>query len=171
MTMMWRNLSAVQKAEAVRPLALDGLSAKQIAADLSRVYGNVSRSAVIGVCNRGDIDLGNRGRPKRNSKKAVSVAAPKKAKPAPKPRKEEPKAPKPEAVVIPLPVREPEPEPTGGPLTIFQLNDRVCRWPVKSHSDEQIGGLYCGKRREHGAYCSTHAAIAYVPIEARRGKV
>jgi len=53
------------------------------------------------------------------------------------------------AVIIPLPRLN---------IPMNDLNENTCRWPAGDAPPYN----YCGKRRERGAFCSEHAALAYV---------
>jgi GcrA cell cycle regulator len=46
-------------------------------------------------------------------------------------------------------------------VSLLELNERSCRWPIGDPTHENFG--YCGDRRVRGAYCDVHAEIAYLP--------
>ncbi|MDB5590369.1 GcrA family cell cycle regulator [Enterovirga sp.] len=142
----------------------EGLSASQIAALLG---GGVTRNAVIGKVHR--LGLSGRG-------KAGQPAPPR----APKPR---PQA-VPEAVpgVAPVglgeaspvqeaavAVRRAEPAmiPVSERVSILDLRDSMCRWPLGDPATADFG--FCGARSITGLpYCGTHCQIAYQPAAERK---
>ncbi len=159
-----------ERGEQLRRLWLDGLSASRIAGELA---GGVTRNAVIGKVHR----LGLSGRIK-----APAVAAgirPKLAKPAEA-------APQRPTV---LPVRgnvalAASYQPAAMPLrrsssedrvvsmvenvTIMDLRDSMCRWPVGDPSSSEF--RYCGGKASvgEGPYCKLHSRMAYQPVQDRR---
>lgn len=145
-------MSAREKIEAVKPLALADQSAGQIAAALG-----VSRNAVIGVVYRsnGAVRLANRrqdtGTKRRRHRRARSEYGAKTASAWPK------KQPVP---LDPALAAELENSPTWRPLPGVEpvgLMERTgCAWPVTV--DGQT--LFCNCGTEKGArYCASHAAI------------
>jgi GcrA cell cycle regulator len=134
----------------------EGLSAAQIAAALG---GDVTRNAVIGKMARLGLTASNRpGRTAPVTKPAQPAAA-----------KVDP------ALVVeatPAPVTNVEapstkPEPLDLSVTIDDLRDSNCRWPL--WSARETSGRYCGCRAVLGeSYCATHLAIGTVPFVARR---
>jgi GcrA cell cycle regulator len=53
-----------------------------------------------------------------------------------------------------------------GGVTILELRDRHCRWPMGDPSKPEF--RFCGKRKAGKTYCAGHAAIAYIPPEQRK---
>lgn len=159
-----------ERVDLLRKLWTDGLSASQIAAELSN---GITRNAVIGKVHR----LGLSGRVKANApvvaRPRVQQAAPRVAKPAP-PRPMtavrgntvmvietqtfEAPAPRPmEEVVVPISER----------VTIMELREAMCRWPLGDPSQPDF--RYCGARSDVGAsYCAHHSRMAYQPAQDRR---
>lgn len=104
----------------------------------------------------------------------ASPAAPKAAPVAAAPARSEPARPVPAPAVSPepsaaqaLPAKPlPAPRPTaartakGGKVTLLDLNDRICRWPI-GHPDE-ADFHFCGKPVSPGfPYCGDHCLLAY----------
>jgi len=163
-----------ERVDLLRKLWTDGLSASQIAAELSN---GITRNAVIGKVHR----LGLSGRVKANAPVVArprvqqAAAAPRAAKPAP-PRpmtavrgntvmvieaqtfEAAAPAPRPmEEVVIPISER----------VTIMELREAMCRWPLGDPSQPDF--RYCGARSDVGAsYCAHHSRMAYQPAQDRR---
>ena len=53
----------------------------------------------------------------------------------------------------------------------FELGIGMCRWPLWGYRENaERGGRYCGARLHEGAFCAEHAAMAYVPLEMRKGR-
>jgi GcrA cell cycle regulator len=48
-------------------------------------------------------------------------------------------------------------------LSILDLTDRVCKWPIGDVQSEDFH--FCGADRTYGSYCTYHAKIAYKPRE------
>ena len=143
---------------------------------------NVSKNSIVGKVHR----LGLSGRPSPIKKKDEAPAphhkaekpAPKEHKPAekkePAPAKE---APAPKAAPAPKPLKvekEKEEEsftyaPTKAtkpttpdhPVSLTELDNHTCRWPVGDPKDANFH--FCGKKVRVGqTYCEEHSAVAYV---------
>lgn len=169
----------------LKKMWLQGKSASEIAEKL----GGVTRNAVIGKAHRLNLS-GRPSPIKKVAvpKKAAAAAAPApakkpaaaapvaKAKPAPAPAA--PKAAAPKAAAAPA-ARSTGPGPGKPPeivqlaalanatsradgkiISILELSERVCRWPVGDPRDGNFG--YCGAEA-YGAhpYCAEHVAIAF----------
>ncbi len=154
-----------ERIELLRRLWADGLSASQIAAQLG---GGVTRNAVIGKVHR----LGLSGR----AKPASTTARPRRPRPATPPR-----APRPMVIgntalkldYQPEPRRMPMQEeevllaPESRRITILQLTDQTCKWPIGDPSGSDFH--FCGHQPRTGApYCVFHARMAYQPVNDRR---
>jgi GcrA cell cycle regulator len=164
-----------ERVELLRKLWLDGLSASQIAAELSN---GITRNAVIGKVHR----LGLSGRVKAPGTVGSSDAAPAaRAKPAApqRPATPRPIAPvvigatalalKPRATPAPAPApRESVVIPLTERVTIMELREAMCRWPLGDPTNPEF--RFCGARTsEAGApYCVSHAQLAYQPVQDRR---
>lgn len=161
-----------ERVDRLRKLWAEGLSASQIATEI----GGVSRNAVIGKVHR----LGLAGRAKAGPEAGV----PKARKPAQVDGAAQaaggeeaamvadgagaaqaagggdgaaPPAPRLEEVVVPLSER----------VTIMELRESMCRWPIGDPTSQEF--RFCGGRAITGLpYCSHHAQIAYQPVADRR---
>ena len=58
--------------------------------------------------------------------------------------------------------------PITEPVTILELRDSMCRWPIGDPTQAEF--RFCGARKTpgEGPYCGCHAAIAYQPQQDRR---
>ena len=163
-----------ERVELLRKLWLEGLSASQIASELSN---GITRNAVIGKVHR----LGLSGRAKAPSQAAPRPRAAKPIRtPSPAPRAHnhapmmrgnlafamaprmmeatpQPKA-QLEEVVIPMSER----------VTIMELRESMCRWPLGDPASPDF--RYCGADSPigDGPYCKYHARVAYQPAQDRR---
>ncbi len=158
------------RVELLKKLWADGLSASQIATKL----GEVTRNAVIGKVHR----LGLAGRattsrvrtarprsnialfPSRSPQVQYRTFGNAALKTAIQPQ--ERKA----ASIIPLralPELEPAPE---GLITLVDLKESMCHWPIGDPMEENFH--FCGRRKSSGPYCEHHSAIAYNPAARRR---
>ena len=148
---------------------------------------NVSKNSIVGKVHR----LGLSGRPSPIKKKDQASETPKpekkpatlkatkeKAKPAApvsktvteKPKKEEKPVAKEEVVAkvddvdlkfIPAPIKEKTPSKAGQNVSLIELDNHTCRWPIGDPKDENFH--FCGKKVRIGqTYCDEHSAIAYV---------
>ncbi|MCO5131845.1 MAG: GcrA family cell cycle regulator [Xanthobacteraceae bacterium] len=153
-----------ERVEQLKKLWEAGLSASQIAAEL----GNVTRNAVIGKVHR----LGLSGRAKTPSSAA------------PRPRKVRPAQPmmrvaRPvsrgntalaqafEVELEPDPIAHDNVVPMSQRLTLLELNESTCHWPVGDPSNPEF--FFCGGKSLTGLpYCAHHSRIAYQPAADRR---
>ena len=170
-----------EKVELLRQLWLDGRSASQISAALGQ---GLTRNAVIGKVHR----LGLAGRAKTSSPASPGSGTPRAAPPrrmAPRTAsgssgcgggsgghvvhgntvmalmhdtvaEAQPSRVK-EDVVVPMSLR----------VTIVELNEAMCRWPL---GDPTSGDFrYCGSPAPGAApYCTYHGKLAYQPVQDRR---
>lgn len=159
-----------ERVELLGRLWSEGLSASQIAAQLG---GGVTRNAVIGKVHR----LGLSGRTKTGQPTAPRPAKPR-APSAPGPvagARPRPAA-QVAAAVTPLPVRAaPMPLPTAEEVnipvsqrvSIMELRETMCRWPLGDPQSAEFG--FCGGRTATGLpYCAVHCRVAYQPASERR---
>src|SRR3569832_705422 len=159
--MGWTDVRVAQ----LTKLWADGLSASQIAAEL----GGITRNAVIGKVHR----LGLSGRAK-----SPSSAAPRqrKARPAaqqmmrvsrPVSRGNTALAHAFEVELEPDPVAFDNVVPMSQRLSLLELNEATCHWPVGDPSSPEF--FFCGgKALTSLPYCAHHSRIAYQPTSDRR---
>ena len=165
----------------LKKMWLQGKSASEIAEKL----GGVTRNAVIGKAHR--LNLSGRPSPIKKvavpKKAAAAAPAPAKKPAAPVAKAKPAPAPKPTPVAAPAPQKmaprtsgngpgkPPEivqlaalanatSRPDGKIVSILELTERICRWPVGDPRDGNFG--YCGSE-SYGAhpYCAEHVAIAF----------
>jgi len=151
-----------ERVELLKKLWQDGLSASQIAAEL----GGVTRNAVIGKVHR--LGLSGRGQPTSSIKRQRRTHSTgiRRLRPVTvgnlalknnldylpeaelQPRKN---------VVVPIPLK----------LSLYQLNEHTCKWPIGDPGQEEFH--FCGHDSlESGPYCEYHAGVAYQAPEPRR---
>ena len=150
-----------ERVELLKKLWIDGLSASQIAAEL----GGVTRNAVIGKVHR--LGLSGRGQPTSSIKRQrrthssgirrvrqmisvgnLALKADAMAEAELQPRRN---------VVVPIPRK----------LSIFQLTERTCKWPIGDPGQEDFH--FCGHDSlENLPYCEYHAGVAYQAPDPRR---
>ena len=61
-----------------------------------------------------------------------------------------------ESVVVPMSLR----------VTILELKEAMCRWPLGDPSSAEF--RYCGSPKTSGPYCTYHGGLAYQPVQERR---
>lgn len=162
-----------ERVELLRKLWMDGLSASQIAGELSN---GITRNAVIGKVHR----LGLSGRVKC----AAPAAAARPRPAAPRPHRAPPPRPSMTTTAtrgatalaiqtenfVAAPMQRPVEEvviPISERVTIMELREAMCRWPLGDPSTPEF--RYCGGRTDIGAtYCGSHARLAYQPAQDRR---
>lgn len=109
------------------------------ASQIASDLGNVTRNAVIGKAHR--MGLSSRPSP-------VKAEAPK-ARSAPK--------------------KAPEKKAVKERITLLQLTDRMCKWPIGHPGEPDFH--FCGKKSESTVpYCKDHCAQAYQTQTARRDR-
>jgi GcrA cell cycle regulator len=162
--MSWND----ERVEMLKKMWAEGMSASQIAGELAN---GITRNAVIGKVHR----LGLSGRVKapspvqsrpRPQVRAHRNSTPRASQPiirgntalAFAPRVHEAPAPRPiEEVLIPM----------CEPVTIMELRETMCRWPVGDPATSEF--RYCGGPSNIGeSYCGYHSRIAYQPAQDRR---
>src|SRR5258708_1451754 len=152
------------RVEQLKKLWESGLSASQMAGEL----GNVRRNAVIGKVHR----LGLSGRAK-----SPSSAAPRqrKARPAqqmmrvarPVSRGNTALAHAFDVEMEPDPVAYHNVVPMSQPLSLLELNEATCHWPIGDPSSTEF--FFCGGNALSGlTHCAHHSRIAYQPASDRR---
>jgi GcrA cell cycle regulator len=144
----------------------DGLSASQIAAEL----GGVTRNAVIGKVHR----LGLSGRSKSTSQPAQSRARrsstrsnasqPRTARAMPKSGSRTATQ---TSAVASESVKADIPQPTPKMISLLQLNELTCRFPVGDPQTDDFG--FCGHSvRDGDKYCEYHCRLTYQPAADRK---
>jgi GcrA cell cycle regulator len=150
----------------------EGKSAAEIAKTLGK---GVTRNAVIGKAHR----MGLSGRPSPIKKPAP---APKKEGAAPaaprKETKEVKKAAAPAGKANPALAKETEElkkiekeiAPLGGGVSLLELTERMCKWPIGDPREADF--TFCGRGIRQGTpYCPDHASMAYQTSSRSRGHV
>ena len=158
-----------ERVDQLRRLWEDGLSASRIASQI----GGISRNAVIGKVHR----LGLAGRVKP-SESAPVAARRRPVHEAPVEIVEEATLAEPPAIVshrpapsFPMTAPAPAPEPVAlavsQRVTIMDLRESMCRWPMGDPTSPEF--RFCGGRAIAGLpYCTHHAQIAYQPAAERK---
>ena len=153
----------------LRRLWEDGQSASKIAAQL----GGVTRNAVIGKVHR----LGLAGRARGGEEAPVAAVQPAKAIEIETAiAVVETQAPEPVAILshrpapafpAPAPAASPTPLAVSQRVTIMDLRESMCRWPLGDPTTPEF--RFCGGRSITGLpYCTHHAEIAYQPAAERK---
>lgn len=153
--------------DALKRMVAQRMSAGEIAKALSRDFGRTfSRNTIISKCYRLGLKLqGNAGAPGKPRPKAAQanngrglsqflMREPVKKAGAPPPPPH------------PAPVA-----PGRRGVSIMQLNNKRCRWPIGD--PRSPGFCFCGAKPDHSLradepYCAEHAALAYNPGAVRR---
>ena len=153
------------RVEQLKKLWEAGLSASQIAAEL----GSVTRNAVIGKVHR----LGLSGRAKSpataapRQRKAVRPAQPMMRVTRPVARGSTALAQVFEVEADPDPVAFDNVVPMNQRLSLLELNEATCHWPVGDPSSADF--FFCGGKALAGLpYCAQHSRVAYQPAADRR---
>jgi GcrA cell cycle regulator len=151
----------------------EGKSAAEIAKTLGK---GVTRNAVIGKAHR----MGLSGRPSPIKKpvpvkKEGAAAAPRKEAPAKEVKKSA--APAAGGKANPgfakeaeeLKKIEKEIVPLGGGVSLLELTERMCKWPIGDPREADF--TFCGRGIRQGTpYCPDHAAMAYQTSSRSRGQ-
>jgi GcrA cell cycle regulator len=155
-----------ERVELLRKLWTEGLSASQIAHELAN---GITRNAVIGKVHR----LGMSGR----IKAASSVSSRPRMK-SMRPTHSRPSAPimrgNTALAIRPQPMEAPQPIeeiviPISEMVTILELKEAMCRWPVGDPTTAEF--RFCGAKKSAtgtSPYCPYHSRIAYQPVQERR---
>lgn len=184
-----------ERVELLKKMWGEGQSASQIAKEL----GGVTRNAVIGKVHRLGLSNRNTASASASdAKPAKEKPAPKpKAAPKPKPAAAAKPEPKTEAAApaeaTPLrrqiiPAGQPlPPQPSANEisaealakvnevekkakkLTLMELTERTCKWPVGDPATEDF--WFCGLPVQTGKpYCEAHVGVAFQPMSSRRDR-
>ncbi|AQR60580.1 hypothetical protein BZG35_02125 [Brevundimonas sp. LM2] len=123
-------------------LWLEGQTAEQIARDLAN---GITRSAVLGKVHRMGLSAGRSGRP------------PKRPEAGPKPSRLAPTRSLADRPIDARPVVATE----HGLATVLSVRRCQCRWPFGEPGAADFS--LCGQPVTRGAFCASHAAVAYRP--------
>lgn len=165
--------------EELRRMWKEGLTTGEIGKRL-----NVSKNSIVGKVHR----LGLSGRPSPIKKKSDAAApapktekketpAPQQSAPLKTAKKETSKAKAPAAAPVstPAPTETVKSEPANAPrfqpkecsaprgnkVTLTDLDNHTCRWPLGDPKDDNF--RFCGKKVRIGqTYCEEHSQVAYV---------
>ncbi len=161
-----------ERVDLLRKLWHEGLSASQIASELSN---GITRNAVIGKVHR----LGLSGRAKAPAQSAPRPRPAKPARTAPSaPRQHAPMMRGNLAYALTPRIMEAPPQPKASleevvipmseRVTIMELRESMCRWPMGDPATPDF--RYCGADAPigEGPYCKYHARVAYQPAQDRR---
>ena len=169
-----------ERVEILKKLWGEGQSASQIAKEL----GGVTRNAVIGKVHR--LGLSNRAtssssksdaKSKANTSKVTTANSPSEPRsnvtslrrqiiPAGQPLPPQPSANEisPEALA-----RVNEIEKKAKKITLLELTERTCKWPVGDPATEDF--WFCGLPSQAGKpYCEAHVGVAFQPMSQRRDR-
>jgi|SRR5579875_4177980 GcrA cell cycle regulator len=157
--MSWTN----ERIEMLQRLWLEGCSASRIAGELG---AGITRNAVIGKVYR----LGLSGRAKADSGHAPAASVHQRAaRRAAQPRQSMQASIGNTALALePLVVEAPRPQPAEvivvpicEPVTIMDLRESMCRWPIGDPSSADF--RFCGAKKlpGQGPYCACHSSLAY----------
>ncbi|MEM9726726.1 MAG: GcrA family cell cycle regulator [Pseudomonadota bacterium] len=167
-----------ERVERLKELWAEGMTASQIATAL----GGVSRNAVIGKVHR--LGLSNRNTPGKAGEaepeepvelKKKETAAPVEATVAPTPKamaeptNEQIEQSEQAEAINPVAALAAEVERSARKLSLLELNERTCKWPMgdPSTDDFYFCGLPCAVDKP---YCAAHVAVAYQPMSSRRDR-
>ncbi len=184
-----------ERVELLKKMWGEGQSASQIAKEL----GGVTRNAVIGKVHRLGLSNRAGAAPGPAAAKPEPAKAPKaeaKPKPEAQPRPEPAPAAEEPAVAKPatparrqiIPAGQPlPPQPSANEispealakvneiekkakkLTLMELTERTCKWPVGDPATEDF--WFCGLPVQQGKpYCEAHVGVAFQPMSSRRDR-
>ncbi|HUB65606.1 MAG TPA: GcrA family cell cycle regulator [Methylocella sp.] len=163
--MSWTN----ERIELLQKLWLEGCSASRIAGELG---AGVTRNAVIGKVFR----LGLSGRVKAAAGHVPAVQHQKAARRTAQARAGAHASIGNTALALePLMLEAPRPQvvadvvvPICEPVTIMDLRESMCRWPIGDPAQSEF--RYCGAKKVPGTgpYCACHSGIAYQNHHERR---
>ncbi len=179
-----------ERVEILKKMWGEGQSASVIAKEL----GGVTRNAVIGKVHR--LGLSNRAgstaktaapkdKPKAEAKPKAAPSVAAAPKPAAAPVTETPRAPAIRKIIPagqPLPpqpsaneispealAKVSEVEKTAKRLSLMELTERTCKWPVGDPATDDF--WFCGLGVQAGKpYCEAHVGVAFQPMSSRRDR-
>jgi GcrA cell cycle regulator len=162
--MSWTN----ERIELLQKLWLDGWSASRIAAELGPP---ITRNAVIGKVHR----LGLSGRAKATPSNVLDPSAHQKVPRRPHRHITHHVVGNTALALNPLVIELPQLEtarevvvPISEPVTILELRESMCRWPIGDPAQPEF--RFCGAKKlpGQGPYCACHSSIAYQTHHDRR---
>jgi GcrA cell cycle regulator len=188
-----------ERVEKLQQMWAEGQSAAQIAKALGGVTRNAVIGKVhrLGLSNRAAPGAAKPAAAEVETP-AAEAPAPKAAQPAPAPEPKPEPAPRPEPVAEAAPEPAPQPRPaardplrrepapmtedrlevlanlaeiekTARRVTLMDLTERVCKWPIGDPTDPEF--RFCGLPSQPGKpYCSAHVAVAFQPMSSRRDR-
>ncbi len=186
-----------ERVEKLKELWSEGMSASQIAKTLGGVTRNAVIGKVhrLGLSNRGAAPGAGGGADEvKSASPAPSTAAPAaeppRKEPVPEARTAEPPAPTEPVRRAPPAIRDAtQPRAPGAPtpeeeaaratlaeiekmarhLTLLELTERTCKWPIGDPTDEDFS--FCGLPAVPGKpYCQNHVSVAFQPMSTRRDR-
>lgn len=186
-----------ERVELLKKLWGEGQSASQIAKELGGVTRNAVIGKVhrLGLSNRNGSGGGTASESAAKAKPAPKAEAKAKpaAKPAPKPDPKPAAEEKPAAAPVSrvkqiIPAGQPlPPQPSANEidpealakvseiekkakkLTLMELTERTCKWPVGDPATEDF--WFCGLPVQSGKpYCEAHVGVAFQPMSSRRDR-
>ncbi|MGQ3487071.1 GcrA family cell cycle regulator [Roseovarius pacificus] len=186
-----------ERVELLKKLWGEGQSASQIAKELGGVTRNAVIGKVhrLGLSNRNGSGGGAASESAAKAKPAPKAEAKAKpaAKPAPKPDPKPAAEDKPAAAPVSrvkqiIPAGQPlPPQPSANEidpealakvseiekkakkLTLMELTERTCKWPVGDPATEDF--WFCGLPVQSGKpYCEAHVGVAFQPMSSRRDR-
>ncbi|MFC3118267.1 GcrA family cell cycle regulator [Jhaorihella thermophila] len=188
-----------ERVELLKKMWSEGQSASQIAKELGGVTRNAVIGKVhrLGLSNRSGGTSQAAAKPEAKAKpEPKAKAAPAETKPAPKPEpRTEPARPAAAGSRPATPARKPivpagqplPPQPSANEispealakvhevekkarkLTLMELTERTCKWPVGDPATEDF--WFCGLPAQPGKpYCEAHVGVAFQPMSARRDR-
>ena len=186
-----------ERVELLKKLWGEGQSASQIAKELGGVTRNAVIGKVhrLGLSNRNGSGGGAASESAAKAKPAPKAEAKAKpaAKPAPKPDPKPAADEKPAAAPVSrvkqiIPAGQPlPPQPSANEidpealakvseiekkakkLTLMELTERTCKWPVGDPATEDF--WFCGLPVQSGKpYCEAHVGVAFQPMSSRRDR-
>ena len=172
-----------ERIDLLQKLWLQGMSASQIARELANgltrnaVIGKVYRLGLSGRVKEASAEAGapqprtstRRARRRGRRRNARTGASPKRRDLHPRQyRAGGPARPLRSARATRARAPQRRRRPDVEPVTIMELRDSMCRWPIGDPT--QADFRFCGARKTpgEGPYCACHAAIAYQPEQDRR---
>ena len=187
-----------ERVETLKRMWAEGQSASQIAKELGGVTRNAVIGKVhrLGLSNRSTGAAPAKAEAKAKPAEPAKPQPAAAAKPKPEPKPEATPEPKPVAETRPamparkqiIPAGQPlPPQPSANEispealakvsevekkakkLTLMELTERTCKWPVGDPATEDF--WFCGLPVQPGKpYCEAHVGVAFQPMSARRDR-